>query len=82
MTFDKIIPAAKKLVKELKNEGCDVIICLSHSGIEKDKKGGWTGEDVKLAEKVKGIDLIISGHTHVLLKEPLVVNGVPIVAGG
>jgi 5'-nucleotidase/UDP-sugar diphosphatase len=82
VTFDEIIPTAKKLVKELKNEGCDVIICLSHSGIEKDKKGGWTGEDVKLAQKVKGIDLIITGHTHTLLKEPLVVNGVPIVGVG
>jgi len=82
VTFDKIIPAAKKLVKELKNEGCDVIICLSHSGINKDKKGSWTGEDVKLAQKVKGIDLIISGHTHTLLTEPLVVNGIPIVGVG
>jgi 5'-nucleotidase len=82
VTFDKIIPAAKKLVKELKNRGCDVIICLSHSGVTKDNKGNWTGEDVRLAQKVKGIDLIISGHIHVLLKEPLVVNGVPIVAVG
>lgn len=82
VTFGKIIPAAKKLVRELKAEGCDVIICLSHSGINKDKKGGWTGEDVKLAHKVKGIDLIITGHTHVFLKEPLVVNGVPIVGVG
>lgn len=82
VTFSKIIPAAKKLVKELKKDGCDVIICLSHSGISKDKKGGWTGEDVKLAQKVKGIDLIISGHTHVLLKEPLFVKGIPIVGVG
>ena len=82
VTFGKIIPAAKKLVRNLKKEGCDVIICLSHSGIRKDDKGEWTGEDVKLASKVKGIDLIISGHTHTLLKEPLVVNAVPIVAVG
>jgi len=57
VTFDKIIPAAKKLVKELKNQGCDVIICLSHSGVTKDKKGNWTGEDVKLAQKVKASTL-------------------------
>lgn len=82
VTFNKIIPAAKKIVKELKKEGCDVIICLSHSGISKDKKGGWSGEDVKLAQKVSGINLIITGHTHVLLKEPLYVNGVPIVGVG
>jgi len=82
VTFGKIIPAARKLVRVLKKEDCDVIICLSHSGIVKDRKGGWTGEDVKLAQKVKGIDMIISGHTHTLLTEPLVVNGVPIVAVG
>ncbi|MDX9728962.1 MAG: bifunctional UDP-sugar hydrolase/5'-nucleotidase [Bacteroidales bacterium] len=82
VTFEKIIPAAKKLVKELKNEGCDIIICLSHSGISKDKNGVWAGEDVKLAQKVKGIDLIITGHTHVLVKEPVTVNGVPIVGVG
>ncbi len=82
VTFEKIIPAAKKMVKELKNKGCDVIICLSHSGVTKDKKGVWTGEDVKLAQKVKGIDLIISGHIHILLKEPLFVKGIPIVAVG
>lgn len=82
VTFGKIIPAAKKLVKVLEKEGSDVIICLSHSGIVKDKKGGWTGEDVKLARKVKGIDMIITGHTHTLLKEPLLVNGVPIVGVG
>jgi len=82
VTFEKIIPAAKKLVRSLKKEGCDLIICLSHSGIRKDKKGNWSGEDVKLATKVKGIDLIISGHTHTLLMEPLVVNGVPIMAVG
>ena len=82
VTFGKIIPAARRLVRVLDREGCDVIICLSHSGISKDKKGGWTGEDVKLARKVKGIDLIITGHTHTLLREPLVVNGVPVVGVG
>jgi len=40
------------------------------------------GEDYKLASKVKGIDLIISGHTHTKLVEPLIVNGIPIVQTG
>ena len=82
VTFEKIIPAAKRLMKELKKEKCDVIICLSHCGIIRDKMGAWTGEDVSLAKKVKGIDLIVSGHTHTLLTEPLIVNGVPIVQAG
>jgi 5'-nucleotidase len=82
VTFSKQIPLARKMVKELRSENCDVIICLSHSGIETDGKGGWTGEDVDLAKKVKGIDVIISGHTHTILNKPLIVNGIPIVQAG
>jgi 5'-nucleotidase len=82
ITFGKNIPTAKKLVKKLKKEGCEMIICLSHSGVSRTKKGEWAGEDVALAKKVKGIDLIISGHTHVLLEEPLIAGGVPIVSVG
>jgi 5'-nucleotidase/UDP-sugar diphosphatase len=81
VTFDKQIPAAKKFVKELQDEGCDIIICLSHSGVSKGKSGEWSGEDVTLAEKVKGIDVIISGHSHTKL-EPIIVNGIPIVQAG
>ncbi|MBE0679363.1 MAG: bifunctional metallophosphatase/5'-nucleotidase [Bacteroidales bacterium] len=82
VTFEKIVKSGKKLVKALRNENCDVIICLSHSGVSRDKKGNWSGEDVGLARKVKGIDLIISGHTHTVLSEPLIVNGVPILQTG
>jgi 5'-nucleotidase/UDP-sugar diphosphatase len=82
ITFKKIIPAARERVKELKKLGCDVIICLSHSGVIRDKHGNWSGEDVRLAKKVKGIDIIISGHMHVLLEEPVIVKGIPIVCTG
>jgi len=82
VTFSKQIPLARKIVKELENEKCDIIICLSHSGVEADGKGGWRGEDVDLAEKVKGIDIIISGHTHTKLEKPIIVNGIPIVQTG
>jgi 5'-nucleotidase len=73
---------ARKMVRELKNEKCEIIICVSHSGITRDKNGQWEGEDVRLARKVKGIDLIISGHTHSTLPEPLVVRDIPIVQTG
>ncbi|MCU0472515.1 MAG: bifunctional metallophosphatase/5'-nucleotidase [Bacteroidales bacterium] len=82
VTFSKQIPAAKKLVKELRDEKCDLIICLSHSGVKKDKNGKWKGEDFNLAKKVKGIDVIISGHSHTELEEPLIVNGIPVVQAG
>ncbi len=77
------IKCAKKIVKILKNdEKVDLVICLSHSGVAKDKNGNWTGEDVELAEKVKGIDVIVSGHTHTEIFEPIWVKGIPIVQTG
>jgi 5'-nucleotidase / UDP-sugar diphosphatase len=82
ITFSNQIAAAKLMVKQLEAEKCDVIICLSHCGIFKDKKGNWSREDIELAEKVKGIDVIISGHTHTKLEKPVIVNGVPIVQTG
>lgn len=80
--FSKQKRAAKQLVRELESQGCDLIICLSHSGVEKDKRGEWSGEDVKLAKKVKGLDAIISGHTHTRLDKPVMVKGIPIVQTG
>jgi 5'-nucleotidase len=82
VTFSKQIPFARKMVRDLKIDGCDIIICLSHSGIYPDKEGGWKGEDVELAAKVKGIDAIISGHTHTKLEKALIVNGTPVVQTG
>jgi 5'-nucleotidase / UDP-sugar diphosphatase len=82
VTFAKQVKTAKKLVKELQADDCDIIICLSHSGVSTDKTGSWAGEDIKLAEKVKDIDVIISGHTHTKLEKPIIVNGIPIVQAG
>ncbi len=82
VTFSKQIAAARKMVDRLQEEKCDVIICLSHSGVSLSKNGEWGGEDAELAGKVKGIDVIISGHTHTYLDKPVMVNGVPIVQTG
>lgn len=81
--FTDRIAAAEEMTQYLKNfQRADLIICLSHSGLLRDKKGHWTGEDVDLAEEVDGIDLIISGHSHSQLMEPLLVNNTPIVQAG
>jgi len=82
VTFEKQNSFAKKMVKQLKSEKCNIIICISHSGVSKEKNGEWGGEDVELARKVKGIDLIIGGHTHTKLDHPIIVNGIPIVQAG
>jgi len=79
---DRIL-AAKEVSKYLKDsQKVDLVICLSHSGVSKDKKGNWSGEDVEMAKEVEDIDLIIGGHTHTHLFEPLVVNNTPIVQAG
>jgi 5'-nucleotidase / UDP-sugar diphosphatase len=80
--FEKQSSFAKKMVKELHAEKCNIIICISHSGVTKEKNGDWGGEDVELARAVKGIDLIIGGHTHTRLDQPVIVNGIPIVQAG
>ncbi|MCK9255741.1 bifunctional metallophosphatase/5'-nucleotidase [Aliarcobacter skirrowii] len=77
------IKTSKKIVKILREkEKVDIVICLSHSGVTKDKNGNWAGEDIELAKKVKGIDLIISGHTHTEIFDPIIVNNTPIVQTG
>lgn len=70
---------AQRCVDALKAEGAQFIICLSHSGTNEKKK---LSEDEQLAEQVTGIDLIVSGHTHSTLVEPLVVNDTYIVSAG
>lgn len=49
------IVAAEKTVKILNNQGVNKIIALTHLGIS---------EDIKLAQQVDGIDVIIGGHSH------------------
>ncbi len=45
LTFAKQSSVAKKMVKELEDEKCSLIICISHSGLVKDEKWrmGWRG---------------------------------------
>ena len=59
------VEAVSLLAKEIGNE-CDVLVVLSHLGFE---------QDISLASRVSGIDVIVGGHTHTLLREPRIVNG-------
>ena len=82
MAFEAIADAAKRAVAALKAEAADYIICLSHTGTDGGDLIGKNSEDYQLAATVDGIDLIISGHTHSTLREPLTVNGTVIVSCG
>jgi 5'-nucleotidase/UDP-sugar diphosphatase len=71
LSFDPIDVAADRMVKELREtDKVDLVIALSHSGIDHNGQG----EDAELARKVPGIDVIISGHTHETLEEPAMIK--------
>lgn len=69
LLFKDPVEASKKTVEEIKkNEDVDMIACVSHSGTVEDED---KSEDEILAKNVPDIDLIISGHTHTQLDEPI-----------
>jgi 5'-nucleotidase len=85
VTFSDAIETAKVVAKILREtEKADVIICLSHGGVEKGKDGRYIdGDDVRLAKAVPGIDIVIGGHSHTALEEAIIVNGrTPVVQAG
>jgi 5'-nucleotidase len=79
------IESATEVVRQLREvEKVDVVIALSHGGVTKDAEGKFrTGDDVHLAEAVTGIDVVIGGHSHTELPEPVLANGrTPVVQTG
>lgn len=78
--FPHMIEEAKRVVNLLQeDEDVDMIIALSHAGT--DGKPGKS-EDELLAKKVPEIDVIISGHSHTTLDEPIIINDTTIVSSG
>lgn len=63
---DELVNYTVQAVTELKTKGCDVVILLSHLGVDIDEQ---------LAQ-IPGIDLIIAGHDHIVMdKEKVIDNG-------
>ena len=73
------VQAARRCVEALEEEGAQFIICLSHSGTSEKRRDS---EDERLAGEVEGIDLIVSGHTHTTLEQPITVGDTYIVSAG
>ena len=63
----------QEMVDEVRSMGAEVVVVLSHNGFDVDKK---------MAGRVSGIDVILSGHTHDALPEPVLVGETIIVASG
>lgn len=78
--FDDYVSFAQKMVDHLKTqEKVDAVILLSHCGTNANPK---QSEDEILAQKVEGIDLIISGHSHISSAEPIKIKDTVIVEPG
>ncbi|CAN7196383.1 5'-nucleotidase C-terminal domain-containing protein [Rossellomorea sp. LjRoot5] len=63
--FENPADKASSTIEMLKNEGVNKVIALSHLGY---------AEDIELAEAVDGIDVIVGGHSHTVLEEPVVID--------
>lgn len=80
LTMEDPVEAVQETVQEIKkNETVDMIICVSHSGTWEDED---KSEDEILAKEIPELDLIISGHTHTELEEPIVHGDTYIVSCG
>lgn len=72
VTFRDPIGPSREMVKALREkEKVDLVLCLSHSGVREAKS---SSEDEALAQKVRGIDIIVGGHSHTRLEKPIVNN--------
>jgi len=63
----------QEVVDEVRAEGAELVVCLSHNGFDVDKK---------MASRVTGIDVILTGHTHDALPEPVLVGETILIASG
>ena len=62
-----------EVVNEVKGLGAELVVLLSHNGFDVDRK---------LASRVNGIDIILTGHTHDALPEPVLVGSTMLIASG
>ncbi len=63
----------QEMVDEVRAQGAELVVCLSHNGFDVDKK---------MAGQVSGIDVILTGHTHDALPEPVLVGDTILIASG
>jgi sulfur-oxidizing protein SoxB len=63
----------REVVDQVRAEGAELVVLLSHNGFDVDRK---------MASRLSGIDVILCGHTHDALPEPVIVNDTLLIASG
>lgn len=61
-------------IKELKNNNCDLIMLLTHCGVENDS--------IYASKYYGDVDIIVGGHSHTTLRKPKLINNVIIAQAG
>ncbi|MGB1104344.1 MAG: bifunctional metallophosphatase/5'-nucleotidase [Crocinitomicaceae bacterium] len=64
--YNDPIEKAQQQINQLKEGGCNLVICLSHLGYKARRNNMC---DPVLAKNTHGLDLIIGGHTHTFLEQ-------------
>ena len=78
-TFVDVEEAAREvgiICDNYRNRQTDLTVLLTHIGVEQDR------ELARLLNPDWGVDLIIGGHSHTLMEQAEIVNGIPIVQAG
>lgn len=81
LSDNAVVQAIQAKVDAVRAAGAHVVIALSHSGIT-DPDGTPGGDDVTLAQKVTGIDIIASGHNHEMTGDVVTVGNTKIICAG
>lgn len=76
---DKLVEAAQQQVDELKEAGVDIIVLLSHLGMDEESA---PNRSTDVLEKVTGINLLIDGHSHTTLEAGEMVGDTLVVSTG
>ncbi|MDF2068170.1 5'-nucleotidase C-terminal domain-containing protein [Bacillus sp. Cr_A10] len=71
VTFTEYVKAAQTMVDEFQKQGVNKVVAVTHLGYDDNPT---YDNDLVLAAKVKGIDVIVGGHSHTKLDKPIVVD--------
>jgi 5'-nucleotidase / UDP-sugar diphosphatase len=67
------LQTAHRVVKELREAGAQLVVCISHTGLD---------NDIEVARSVPGIDVIFGGHSHAYTAKPQQIGHTLVVNAG
>ena len=79
LIFEDPVAIAENVVKDLKDQGVNIVVLLTHIGAYMDKKDSkihFENDDLEKLTKINGVDAIITAHYHKLVYGK--VNGIPV----